>query len=334
MALHHNYPLKSLNTFGLEANARYFATFNSISELQKLIVEASLPIMVLGGGSNILLTQDVEGTILKNEIKGISIIEEDEEKAIVKVGGGVIWHDFVKWSINNDLGGIENLSLIPGSVGAAPMQNIGAYGIEIRSTFMELEAVNISSQKVRKFSNNDCKFDYRYSIFKAELKGQYVICNVTFILNKVHQLNTSYGAIENELQSMGVTASLQNVSQAVINIRQRKLPDPNEIGNSGSFFKNPTIPNTQFKALKVDFPNIVGYPNNDGKTKLAAGWLIEQAGWKGYTNKDAGVHKNQALVLVNYGQAQGQDILKLSQEIQESIRQKFGIDLEAEVNII
>ena len=334
MALEHNYPLQTLNTFGLSAQAEYFARFQSIEELQNLLAQAERPLMILGGGSNILLTQDVKGSVLKNEIVGINIIEEDDRSALVKVGGGVVWHDFVMWSINKQLGGIENLSLIPGSVGAAPMQNIGAYGTEIKSVFEELEAVQIDSREVKIFNNDDCQFGYRYSIFKGELKGQFVICSVSFRLSKIPQFNTSYGAIEDELKAMGATASLESISQAVIAIRQRKLPNPKDIGNSGSFFKNPTISNAQFESLKSQFPNIVGYPNGQDKTKVAAGWLIEQAGWKGYTHQDAGVHKNQALVLVNYGQAKGQDILKLSQDIQASIQQKFGIALEAEVNII
>lgn len=334
MALQHNYPLQSLNTFGIQAQAEYFTAFHSIDELQQILEQARPPLMVLGGGSNILLTQDVKGTVLKNNISGISILEEDDNHAKVRVGGGVVWHDFVIWSIENNLGGIENLSLIPGSVGAAPMQNIGAYGTEIKSVFTELEAVNIKTKETHKFSNDDCQFGYRHSIFKGQLKGQYIICNVTFHLSKAHQFNTSYGAIENELNDMGVETNLKNISQAVINIRQRKLPNPKEIGNSGSFFKNPTISNSQFETLKQEFQSIVGYPNGEHKTKVAAGWLIEHAGWKGYTNKDAGVHKNQALVLVNYGQAKGIDILKLAQKIQYSVKEKFGIDLETEVNII
>ena len=334
MVLKHNYCLQSLNTFGLSASAERFAIFKSINELQNLLKQISDPVFILGGGSNILITQDIKGTVLKNEIKGISVIKEDEHEATIKVGGGIVWHDFVMWSIENNLGGIENLSLIPGSVGAAPMQNIGAYGTEIKSVFIELEAVKISNKKVYKFNNKDCQFNYRQSIFKGQLKGKYVICNVTFKLSKKPNLNTSYGEIENELKIMNTPPSIKSISQAVINIRQRKLPNPKEIGNCGSFFKNPIISNVKFEFLKLKFPKIIGYPNGKDKTKVAAGWLIEQAGWKGYTNKGAGVHKNQALVLVNYGKAKGQDILKLSKDIQESIHNKFGIYLEAEVNIV
>jgi UDP-N-acetylmuramate dehydrogenase len=335
MALQYNYPLHSLNTFGISSYAECFATFQSIDELQQLLVRAKYPIVILGGGSNILLTRDVKGTVLKNEINGISIVEEDHKSITVKVGGGVVWQDLVMWSIENNFGGIENLSLIPGSVGAAAVQNIGAYGIEITSVFKELEAVNIANNSIKNFSKADCEFGYRNSIFKSKLKGQYVICNVTFQLNKIHEFNTTYPGIEEELKAMGVEPSLQNISQAVINIRQCKLPDPKEIGNSGSFFKNPTVPNEQFETLKTKFPNMVGYSSGKGETKVAAGWLIEQAGWKGYhNNKAAGVHKKHALVLVNYGNAKGEDILNLSKEIQESVLKKFGIDLQSEVNII
>ena len=301
MALEHNYPLQTLNTFGLLAQAEYFAHFQSIEELQGLLAKAERPIMILGGGSNILLTQDVRGSVLKNEIGGINIIEEDKQSALVKVGGGVVWHDFVMWSINKQLGGIENLSLIPGSVGAAPIQNIGAYGSEIKSVFEELEAVHIDSREVKIFNNDDCQFGYRYSIFKGELKGQFVICNVSFRLSKIPEFNYSYDAIKDELKAMKATASLKSISQAVIAIRQRKLPNPKDIGNSGSFFKNPTISNEHFQQLKSQFPNIVGYPNGQDKTKVAAGWLIEKAGWKGYTGASFfhDSHKRQHMLLLS-----------------------------------
>ena len=334
MEFNHNHPLKNLNTFGISANAENFANFNSIEELKRLLENAKQPLMILGGGSNILLTQNIKGSILKNEIFGIDIIEEDNKSVTVKVGGGVVWHDFVSWSIERNLGGLENLSLIPGSVGAAPMQNIGAYGSEIKSVFKQLEAVNIESKELKIFENKDCQFGYRTSIFKTQLKNKYVICSVTFRLNKYPEFNTSYGAIEDELRDMGEITSLKSISQAVINIRSRKLPDPNIIGNSGSFFKNPTISNIEFQSLKKDFPLIVGYPNGDNETKVAAGWLIEQAGWKGFRDGDAGVHKKQALVLVNYGNAKGKDILNIAKKIQDSVEQKFGIRLIPEVNIL
>lgn len=334
MTVQHQYPLQSLNTFGIKAHAEHFSSFSSKEELIELLGKTQKPLTILGGGSNILLTKDISGTVLKNEISEIEITHEDNDSLTVKVGGGVVWHDFVMWSIEHNLGGIENLSLIPGSVGAAPMQNIGAYGVEIKSVFEELEAVHIDNKTVKTFSNTDCQFAYRYSIFKGELKGQYIICHVTFKLSKHPQFNTSYGAIEEELKAMGASKSLESVSQAVINIRQRKLPNPKDIGNSGSFFKNPTIPKAKFEQLKTQFPNIVGYPNGEQSVKVAAGWLIDHAGWKGYRKGDAGVHKNQALVLVNYGTAQGNEILTLSKNIQKSIQETFGIELEAEVNIL
>lgn len=334
MTVQHQYPLQSLNTFGIKAHAEYFSSFSSKEELIELLGKTQKPLTILGGGSNILLTKDISGTVLKNEISEIEITHEDNDSLTVKVGGGVVWHDFVMWSIEHNLGGIENLSLIPGSVGAAPMQNIGAYGVEIKSVFEELEAVHINNKTVKTFSNADCQFAYRYSIFKGELKGQYIICHVTFKLSKHPQFNTSYGAIEEELKAMGASKSLESVSQAVINIRQRKLPNPKDIGNSGSFFKNPTIPKAKFEQLKTQFPNLVGYPNGEQSVKVAAGWLIDHAGWKGYRKGDAGVHKNQALVLVNYGTAQGNEILTLSKNIQKSIQATFGIELEAEVNIL
>ena len=333
MTFDRNYSLKLLNTFGLSVKAEYFACFKSLEELQNLLIEAKRPLMILGGGSNILFTQNLRGSVLKNEIRGINIIEENEQTVLVQVGGGVKWHDFVIWSINNQLAGIENLSLIPGSVGAAPMQNIGAYGTEIKSVFENLEAVHVDSREVKIFNKDDCQFGYRYSIFKAELKGQFVICRVNFRLNKIPKFNTSYGTVENELKTMKVKVNLKNISKAIIAIRQRKLPDPKDIGNCGSFFKNPTISNTQFEKLKAQFPQIVGHSIGQNKTKIAAAWLIEKAGWKGYKHNDTGVHHSQALVLVNYGQAKGKDILKLSQNIQASIQQMFDITLEPEVNI-
>jgi len=334
MIIQERFSLQAFNTFGIDANCQFFSAFTSIKALDTIVKKASKPLTILGGGSIILLTKNVEGTVLKNEIMGIDIIDEDDEYTHVKVGGGVVWDDFVEWSISQQLGGIENLSLIPGSVGAAPMQNIGAYGVELQSVFTELEAYHIESGTVKTFNHSECQFGYRYSVFKGELKGQYIICNVSFKLNKHYHLNTSYGAIEEELKDLKLEKTLENVSQAIINIRQRKLPNPKEIGNSGSFFKNPTVPNEQFKALQQQFPNIVGYPNGEQSTKIAAGWLIEKAGWKGYRKGDAGVHKNQALVLVNYGHAKGEDILAISKDIQHSIKTTFGIDLEAEVNIL
>ncbi len=327
--------LKEYNTFGLDCKANLFAAFQSEEDLKKLLPKIQEPLLILGGGSNILLTKDFEGSVLKNEIQGIEIIKETKEYAIVRVGGGEVWHDFVTWSIENNLGGVENLSLIPGSVGAAPMQNIGAYGVEIKSVFEELEALEIDTLVSRKFNKEACHFGYRNSIFKGELKGKYIITKVYFKLQKKHNFKTSYGDIEEELINMGTTTlSLKAISQAVINIRERKLPNPQEIGNSGSFFKNPIINTNQFEELQKEFPNIIGYTVSKAETKLAAGWLIDRAGWKGFRKGDAGIHKNQALVLVNYGSAKGYELVALSKKVQQSVWDKFGVKLEPEVNII
>ena len=335
MIFHKRQSLKAYNTFGLDCKANLFASFQSKHELKKILSKAQEPLVVLGGGSNILLTQDFEGTVLKNEILGIEIVKENEEHAVVKVGSGVVWHNFVIWSIENKLGGIENLSLIPGSVGAAPMQNIGAYGVEIKSVFEKLEAIEIDSLASKTFNNEACQFGYRHSIFKAELKDKYIITQVYFKLQKKHNFNTSYGAIEEELKNIGATTlSLKAISQAVTNIRESKLPNPQKIGNCGSFFKNPVITTKRFKELQNKFPNIVGYTVSKDETKIAAGWLIDKAGWKGYRKGDVGIHKNQALVLINYGNATGEELLALSKEVQQSVLNKFGIQLEPEVNII
>lgn len=333
-----NVHLLPFNTFGLSSYAEKFATFRNEDELKELLLthnQTNDALFILGGGSNILLTKDVKGLVLKNEIKGHEIVREDENFAYLKAAAGETWHDFVLSAIDNNLGGIENLSLIPGSTGAAPMQNIGAYGVEIKDVFHELEALHIESLETRTFNAAECKFGYRESVFKNELKGQYVILNVTLRLAKSPQLNTSYGAIEEELQRMGVASpTIRDVSNAVITIRQTKLPDPKKIGNSGSFFKNPVVTKSKFEELKAKFPLISHYVVDDNHIKLAAGWLIDQAGWKGKTFENYGVHKNQALVLVNYGGASGQAIFDLSEDILSSIRTIYGVELEREVNII
>ena len=333
MNIQQNISLKAYNTFGIDVFAKRFVSVDSVYNLQKILAQEK-NIFLLSGGSNMLLTQNINKLVVYINIKGISVDFENENEVFLTVNSGENWHEFVIWCISQNYGGLENLSLIPGHVGTSPIQNIGAYGVEIKSVFEELEAVHIDNKTVKTFSNTDCQFAYRYSIFKGELKGQYIICHVTFKLSKHPQFNTSYGAIEEELKAMGASKSLESVSQAVINIRQRKLPNPKDIGNSGSFFKNPTIPKAKFEQLKTQFPNIVGYPNGEQSVKVAAGWLIDHAGWKGYRKGDAGVHKNQALVLVNYGTAQGNEILTLSKDIQKSIQETFGIELEAEVNII
>lgn len=338
MLIHQNCSLKPYNTFHIDVTANYLCTVKSVSELQSLLTDnqwRKMPILILGGGSNILLTKNFEGLVIKNELKGISIVSEADEYVIVKAAAGEVWHDLVLWSIDHNYAGIENLSLIPGSVGAGPMQNIGAYGVELKNCFYELEALNKSTGELENFNAADCKFGYRQSVFKAELKGQYIITSVTFKLSKNPTFNTSYGAINQELEKMGVTElNLRNISNAVINIRKSKLPDPNEIGNAGSFFKNPEVPTTQYEVLKLKFPDCVGYQLPNGKVKLAAGWLIEQCGWKGKKIGNTGSHKNQSLVLVNYGNASGNEVYQLAKDIQQSVAEKFNVALEMEVNII
>ncbi len=337
-----NFSLKKYNTFGIDATARYFSTFGNPDELNDLLqlkqpstINHELSTLILGGGSNILFTENFNGLVLKNEIQGIEKIREDDNYVYVKAGAGVNWHQLVLHCINNNWAGMENLSLIPGNTGASPMQNIGAYGVEIKDVFYELEAFHLKEKKIVTFNLNDCEFGYRESVFKRRFKNEFVIINVTYRLNKKPVFNTSYGAIEQELEVMGVTElSIQAISQAVINIRRSKLPDPAEIGNAGSFFKNPEIEKDKFGLLKIEFPTIVGYQLPNGNVKLAAGWLIEQGGWKGYRKGDAGCHAKQALVLVNYGNAKGEDILNLSEEIISGVKNKFDVLLEREVNII
>ena len=336
MQIDQNISLKQYNTFAIDAKAKLFSSFRNQDELAELLlVKPKRPVLILGGGSNVLFTHDVDSLVLKNEVKGIDLIKEDANHVYVRAGAGENWHRFVEYTLQRNWAGLENLSLIPGNVGASPMQNIGAYGVEIREVFEELEAFHKKSRKIRIFSVNDCEFGYRDSVFKHKYKDEYVILNVTYRLNKKPHFNTSYGAIEQELQRMGVQKlSIQAISQAVINIRTSKLPDPSEIGNAGSFFKNPEIPGRQFKKLQSSFPGIVGYALPNGNTKGAAGWLIEQCGWKGVRRGDAGCHARQALVLVNYGNATGKEVFRLSEEILQSVKHTFGILLEREVNII
>lgn len=339
MTIQHNVSLKPYNSFGINAQAKALATFNSIETLEELLAHnTNQPQLILGGGSNILFTKDFDGLVLKNELQGIELVNEDEHHFYVKAAAGEVWHSFVEYCINHNFAGVENLSLIPGNVGASPMQNIGAYGVEIKDVFHELEAYHIHDKTMVQFSLADCAFGYRESVFKRKLKNQFVITSVTFKLNKHTKFNTSYGAIEQELETMGVQhLSIKAIAQAVINIRSSKLPNPKEIGNAGSFFKNPTIANSQLAEIKKQFPSIPNYPSNNHlqeESKIAAGWLIEQCGWKGFRKNDAGCHAKQALVLVNYGNATGQEIFDLSEEIIVSVKNKFGITLEREVNII
>ena len=342
MQIQKNILIKQYNSFAISVYANLFAKFNSVDELSELLEfnqratsNDQQETLILGGGSNILFTKNFDGLVLKNEIKGIKEIKEDEHHIYVQVGAGENWHQFVLYCIKNGWAGVENLSLIPGNVGASPMQNIGAYGVEIKDVFYSLEAYHIQDRKLVNFTLNDCEFGYRESVFKKNFKNEFVIMDVTFRLNRFPDYNISYGAIEQELEKMGVRElSLQAVSQAVINIRSSKLPNPADTGNAGSFFKNPEIQNSKFKSLKGSFPGIVAYDLPNGNVKLAAGWLIEQTGWKGYRRGDAGCHEKQALVLVNYGNAKGSEIYNLSEKILQSVKEKFGVVLEREVNII
>ena len=335
-----NVSLKLWNTFGIPANARFWAVITNETDLKTVLQNEAFRAMnrlVLGGGSNVLLTQDFDGLVLKIDVQGIKKVREDEQHVYLEVGAGVNWHELVMYCVDNGLAGMENLSLIPGTTGAAPMQNIGAYGVEIEQIFDSLTAVHIQTGEVRRFSHADCRFGYRESVFKHELKGQYIIMNVTFRLNKQPTFHTRYGAIQETLTEMGITdetLSIKAISDAVIHIRRSKLPDPAEIGNAGSFFKNPEIPKTQFDALKTQYPNLPGYPVDDNTVKVPAGWLIEQSGWKGRRIGDAGVHTKQALVLVNYGGATGYDILAIAGQVQQTVLEKFGIQLTPEVNVI
>jgi UDP-N-acetylmuramate dehydrogenase len=334
MNIQHNISLKTFNTFGIDVLAKSMASFSTTDQLITLLDAIDYEVIILGGGSNVLFTQNVDAFILKNEIVGMDVVKEDSLHVYVRVGAGVNWHAFVQHCIAQNWCGVENLSLIPGNVGASPMQNIGAYGVELKDIFFSLDAYHMKEKKVRTFTLNDCAFGYRDSIFKKELKNEVVILDVTFRLNKLPSFNTRYGAIEEELTKMNVTElSIAAISQAVINIRSSKLPDPKVIGNAGSFFKNPTVNMIKYFHLKSQFEDIVGYKQPKGEMKLAAGWLVEQCGLKGYRNGDAGVHDKQALVLVNHGHAAGSDIFELSEKVIDAVKNKFNISLEREVNI-
>ncbi len=336
MKITENFSLKNYNTFGIDAYAKYFGEFFSPGTLSEILRERKhVQKMILGGGSNILFTKNFDGIILKNGMPGIEVINEDDQYVIVKAGAGVNWHQFVMYCVSKNFGGVENLSLIPGNIGASPMQNIGAYGVEIKDVFDELEALHLEENSFKIFKNADCEFGYRDSIFKNKYKGQFVILNVTFRLQKKPVFNISYGAIEAELKKMNVeNLSIKAISDAVINIRRSKLPDPEVIGNAGSFFKNPEIASHELHELARIESNVPSYKIKDDIFKIPAGWLIEQCGWKGYRKGDAGCYEKQALVLVNYGNAKGKEIYQLSEEIKQSVFEKFRIELEREVNII
>lgn len=331
-----NISLKKYNTFGLDVIAKQFIVINSLDELKKAIQNyTARDFFVLSGGSNMLLTNDIEIPVLKLNLKGIGIIKQTEDHIWVEVAASEVWHNFVMWTIDHNYGGLENLSLIPGHVGTTPVQNIGAYGVEIKDTMVSCKALNIKTLEIKEFSNQDCQFGYRESIFKKELKNEYVILSVVFKLSKQHHvLHTDYGVILSELEKQNITnPTIKDVSNAVISIRNSKLPDPAKIGNSGSFFKNPIVSTTIFKKIQQSYPKIPHYIIDEEEVKIPAGWLIETAGFKGYRVGDAGVHEKQALVLVNYGNARGSEIKKLSESIQKEVFAIFNIRLEAEVNI-
>ncbi|MBC8045873.1 MAG: UDP-N-acetylmuramate dehydrogenase [Fimbriimonadaceae bacterium] len=333
-----HFPLTDFNTFHVPVTAALFTSVQSITDiigLFKADVFVESKILILGGGSNILFTKDFDGIVIKNNLQGISIIREDDNHCWVKCASGEIWHSIIMYCVERNLGGIENLSLIPGTVGAAPIQNIGAYGVELKDVLEEVESIDIETGETKIFTNADCKFGYRDSIFKNELKNKYFITNVLLKLNKHPEFHISYGAIQQTLDKMGITElSVKTISDAVIHIRKSKLPDPAVLGNAGSFFKNPTISKSQYEILKKAFSDIPGYKVSDSEVKVPAGWLIEQCGWKGKRVGNTGAHKDQALVLVNYGNATGKEIYNLAMEIKESVMKKFGIEINPEVNII
>lgn len=328
-----HFSLKNYNSFGIEVETEFFAAISNEAELIEVLKSnGNKPFRVLGGGSNVLLTEDYKGLTLVMQNKGISILEETESHVLIEVQAGENWHELVLWALENDFGGIENLALIPGSVGAAPIQNIGAYGVELSSVFHRCKALDLASLSFNEFDKAACEFGYRSSVFKTHLKGKAIITRVQFKLSKKnHQTHTQYGTLQASLQ--GKEMSIQNIAASVIAIRKSKLPDPTQIGNSGSFFKNPVIPVNQFKQLQENYPEIPHYPDTAEKIKIPAGWLIEKLGYKGKRFGDAGVHEKQALVLVNYGNAKGVELLNLAQQIQEQVLQNFGVQLEVEVNI-
>ncbi len=351
-----NTSLKSYNTFGIDVKTNFFAQITEISDLQGIIAAPKwqqMPKLILGGGSNLLFTKNFEGLVLKIDLLGIEKVAEDENHVWIKVGAGENWHKFVLYAIENNFGGIENLSLIYGTVGASPMQNIGAYGVEIKDVFDSLEVINLENGEILQFKHQDCEFAYRHSIFKTTLKHKVVITNVTFRLTKRnHKFNVSYGTILQNLENQGISKEiiancqteitnsfteksiLQAISKVIVEIRQSKLPNPKIIGNAGSFFKNPEISILQFQKLKEDYPKIMFYPtDNQGFIKIPAGWLIEQCAWKGKQVGNTGIHKEQALVIINYGGATGTEVWELAKAVQKSVLDKFGISLQMEVNI-
>jgi len=337
MEIQTNISLKPYNTFGLPAMAKFFCEINSIDDLRRALQDEKHPKkFIISGGSNMLITDDLNALVLHINIKGIEVVKEDEDTVTIEVMAGENWHEMVLWTLDNNYGGLENMSLIPGSTGTAPIQNIGAYGVELKDTFVSCEAMNVETQNLRIFSKEDCQFGYRDSYFKNEGKGKYIITSVTFDLTKNnHKKNTSYGAIEAELEKEGISdPSIKEISNAVIAIRQSKLPDPKMLGNSGSFFKNPIIGASEFHTFTKSHSDAPFYKVSKDAYKIPAGWLIEQCGFKGKRFGDAGIYKNQALVLVNHGNATGKEILELAYRIIGEVEKKFGIQIAPEVNII
>jgi UDP-N-acetylmuramate dehydrogenase len=334
-----NISLRPYNTFGIEAKARHFCRISSEDQLIELIntqVYKYVPHLVLGGGSNVLFTKDYAGLVIKADLKGIHIEEETDETVVLNVKSGEVWHELVMYCVQRQWGGIENLSLIPGTVGAAPIQNIGAYGVEIKEVIQQVDGIDLITGEHKSFNNDECSFGYRESIFKYQLKENIFISSVTLSLTKKnHRFNTSYGAITDTLKAMNITQpTLKSISDAVIQIRRSKLPDPLVIGNAGSFFKNPTITLNHFENLKKQYPQIPGYHSVNQEVKVPAGWLIEQCNWKGKRINNIGVHTQQALVLVNYGNGKGEEIFELAMQIVSSVKEKFNITLTPEVNLI
>ncbi len=337
LSIHENYSLKAYNTFGVEAKARYFTTIKGMEELNELLqtnIFKTQKHLVLGGGSNILFTGNFDGLVIHNELKGIELTKFNDEEYILTAASGEIWHEVVMFALRKNLGGLENLSLIPGTVGASPIQNIGAYGVEIKDVFYALQMIELATGKLSTLHKDECEFGYRDSFFKKAGKNKYFILNVSYRLSTKPVLNTSYGAIEAELSKMNVKTNINSISQAVVNIRSSKLPNPKDLGNAGSFFKNPTISLEQYQQLKNDFPDLPGYPVNEHTIKTAAGYLIEKCHLKGFRLGNVGIHEKQALVIVNYGQASGKEIFDLSALVIAKVKQTFGIELEREVNIL
>jgi len=338
MMIYKNISLKKYNSFGLDYKAEYMIKIRTEKEASALFngaVSWKKPLLILGSGSNILFTSDFKGTVLYPELKGIKIEEKElnEDKVIVSAGAGVNWDDFAAWSVNKGFGGIENLSLIPGNVGATPVQNIGAYGVEVKDQIVKVKTINVNDGSIRVFSNSECEFGYRTSIFKNREKGKYLVTRVYYRLTTKPLLNLSYDSLKEEVNKLG-KETLKNARQAVINIRHNKLPDPDLIGNAGSFFKNPVVQRSIAGNLKDEYPGMPVYDDREGYMKLAAGWLIDRCGWKGKKIEDAGVHDKQALVIINYGKATGKEIYDLSEEIKKSVYKKFGIELEREVEVV